>query len=121
MDAAAVIDRTKAACRSARPAIFFNEKEPDAARHLCDGCSERFECLAIEMKYETGKQPDMRAGIYGGMTPKQRFSLEGRGTPLRCLCGELFDPVDLRAGKLMCPACGCADTIEPLPDTGDRR
>ncbi len=62
---------------------------------------------------------DKRAGVYGGFTPLQRLALEQRGDDVRCPCGELRDPLDLRAGRLVCAHCDRVGTTSPIPDDGD--
>lgn len=117
------LDPEQMACVNSRTALFFPTDSTNYAkpRRLCDGCSVRRECLADEMTYEAGQILGLRHGMYGGLNPAQRYSLERRGTPLRCLCGELYDPIDLRAGELVCARCSTAGYMEPLTETGDKR
>ena len=66
------------ACRVADPDLFF----PDeinwryAAPHaiaICRKCPVRLECLAYALEIEGSTvNPDLRHGIWGGTTPKQR-------------------------------------------------
>lgn len=47
------------------------------ARAVCNLCPVRAECLAWAMKLETSD--NLRFGMYGGLTPKQRRRLHARG------------------------------------------
>lgn len=99
-----------ALCNGADPDIFFEDawtrkhipfnKALEKARGFCDNCPVRSKCLTDEMDYEKGALPSHRAGVYGGMTPHQRHSLEKRGTRY-----VEADPVDLRRN---------------IPDRGDQ-
>lgn len=88
--------------------------DPTEARALCDRCGERRECLDAEMRHEVGTIESQRFGIYGGLTPEQRYTLERRGDSWRCWCGELRDPIDLRAGVLACARCDRSGETLPL-------
>lgn len=104
---------------------WFQRKIPyneglSGAREDCDVCPVRGACLAMEMEAEQGAAIDHRAGVFGGMTPQQRYSLERRGQEPRCtLCDALRDPVKLRNGDLSCAACGVQGEMLPIPDRGD--
>lgn len=99
-----------ALCNGTNTDIFFEDRWADKripftkglekARTFCDACPVRRECLAAEMEYEKGMLWTHRAGIYGGLTPAQRFSLEKRGTDY-----SEADPVELRRS---------------IPDRGDQ-
>lgn len=108
------------ACEGEDVELFFDPVDPSRAREICDRCTARRECLAAEASYETGTPKAHRFGVYGGMTPQQRYTLERRGTELRCPCGELRDPIDLRAGELCCARCTVRGEMAPIPDNGDR-
>lgn len=95
--------------------------DPTKARELCDICDERRECLDAEMRYEAGTIEELRFGIYAGFTGPQRYALERRGDSWLCTCGELRDPIDLRAGLLLCAVCDRCGKTSPLPDDGDPR
>lgn len=64
---------TKAACRNARPEIFFPKSTEDedaaAARRVCRSCPVALECLRDAL--ETGEPH----GIRGGQTSRQRKAL----------------------------------------------
>lgn len=89
------------------------------AREFCDDCPVRAACLAMAADAEFNNADQHRAGIFGSMTPHQRYSLEKRGVGLSCsTCGEKYDPVLLRKGDL---SCSCGPKHMPLiPDRGDQ-
>lgn len=90
------------------------------AREDCDICPVRGACLEMEMEAEKGAAIDHRAGVFGGMTPQQRYSLERRGVEVFCsVCGKHRDPVKIRDGDLSCEHCGIEGEMEPVPDRGD--
>ena len=63
-----------AACRDRDPDVFFPatpEDEREAIR-ICQGCSVQQDCLEFAL------QARVRFGIWGGLTEKQRRSLERR-------------------------------------------
>jgi len=88
--------------------------DPTEARALCDTCGERRECLDAAMVHEVGTIESQRFGIYAGLTPEQRYTLERRGDSWRCWCGDLRDPIDLRAGLLCCATCNRGGETSPL-------
>jgi WhiB family transcriptional regulator, redox-sensing transcriptional regulator len=62
-----------AACRGQDPEMFFTgERDPRAARKICDGCLVRAECLQDVLKDETS---DRRFGVRAGLTPQERNKL----------------------------------------------
>lgn len=70
---------TRAACRAADPELFFpiSEQGPGAlqiaeATAICRGCPVRDLCLSYALA--TGQE----AGIWGGLTPRQRRALRPR-------------------------------------------
>lgn len=52
------------------------ERDAEGAAARCEGCPVKAECLAQAMRDEKGKPARLRAGIWGGLTPKQRVTLE---------------------------------------------
>lgn len=115
----------KALCADQPLSVFFDfDQVPVSvayanARDFCDCCPVRRACLDTAMKIEVNDGLDYRAGIFAGLTPAQRHSLQKRGTPLFCdTCDEMYDPVGLREGRLEC-RCG-TKTVAPLPDRGDQ-
>jgi hypothetical protein len=120
---------TEAACNEQPTELFFEDDWFKAhiaysvalpkAREFCDGCPVRVACLAMEADAEHGNADHHRAGIFAGMTPHQRYSLETRGVGLSCpTCDDKYDPVLLRKGDLSC-SCG-PKHMPPIPDRGDQ-
>lgn len=80
-----VIDWQKeAACADIGPGAFILNDEDDdagasamynAARPICAGCPVRAECLEFALDAEAGATPSHRAGIYGGLSPRQRYAV----------------------------------------------
>lgn len=111
--------RKEAACDGRPTWRFFEDswhqmKIPYAdglawAREDCDTCQVRGACLAMEMELEQGAAIDHRAGVFGGMTPQQRYSLERREVDW---AGS--DPTLLRQGIL-----ANGSSMAPIPDRGD--
>ena len=59
-----------AACRDANPdALFVLGAEQSKAKHLCDGCPVRTECLAEALDNQ------IEWGVWGGMTERERRAL----------------------------------------------
>lgn len=113
------------ACEGAPLSTFFGgddipwTKTVDGARDYCDTCPARAACLKMALEAEGDDTAEYRAGIFGGMTPFQRHSLRKRGVALECAnCGESYDPVELREGKI---ACRCeVRSMPPIPHRGDQ-
>lgn len=70
----------EAACIGASEHIFFPDKIGDKtdgpweeARTYCNQCTVRLECLKTALRDE--KESNMRYGMWGGTTPKQRHVL----------------------------------------------
>lgn len=84
---AAMVDdwRIDAACREVDPELFFPPAGPiglasaAAARRVCAGCPVRRDCLEAALRVEDGRYG--RYGMWGGMTPKERYQLS------RCRAG----------------------------------
>lgn len=79
------------------------------AREDCGVCPVRTACLEMEMEAEHGAAIDHRAGVFGGLTPQQRYSLERREVDWRGA-----DPKDLVQGFLP-----DGSRMAPIPDRGD--
>lgn len=86
--------QARARCRREDPALFFapeGPQEPAAARkrrersakYLCNHCPVKPECGQDALEREGSQGVDWRAGIFGGMTERQRYAI-ARGT-LRAL------------------------------------
>lgn len=77
-----------AACRNEDPELFFpvTEEGPEASRvrvalRVCASCPVRVECR----NYALGS--DMRYGIWGGLTERQRAELRSARRAVRALAG----------------------------------
>lgn len=65
------------------PDQWFSES-PDglaAAAELCAGCPIAEKCLAVAMRAEHGTGPYSRYGVFGGLTPIQRYALAHHPNP----------------------------------------
>jgi hypothetical protein len=89
------------------------------ARGICETCGVRRECGLAVMTDEAERPLEDRDGVFAGMTPGQRYSLERRGT-IRCDCGHVRDPLQLIDGVLACEACGTTESVPVVPLMGDR-
>lgn len=71
--------RDDALCREIDPDVFLVDRGPEAsyARSVCAICPVAEECLEAAMESETGDHTH-RAGIRGGLTPRQRSGLATR-------------------------------------------
>lgn len=107
--------RADAVCKGLNQDIFFDDiwtndrvdqYDVDAlyrARKLCAVCPVRVGCLSTALKAEAGMAAKFRAGLFAGLTPLQRSSLEKRGWD------GVQDPWDFIAGN----------GVRPIPDGGD--
>ena len=58
---------------------WFNpyEKEMEKAQAICrQECAHVVTCLKVALKFEEGIRLDLRHGVWGALTPFQRFKLE---------------------------------------------
>ena len=123
----------RAACRGMAPSVFFEEIfSPRAdgsdgradvralrrARAICTACPVRTECHASAMRFEKGLAGNRRFGIFGGLTPLQRHSLWRRGSWWCRGCGEVYDPLGVVSGDVVCQCCRRSDL--PVSDGGDQ-
>lgn len=120
---------TEAACTGKPTEMFYDDiwrqghtnlEALDQARSVCQTCSVRRECLAYVMAYENGLSVKSRGGVWGGLTPAQRRSLDVRQAPPHCECGRAFDPLQWLGRVLVCDQCGRRTAVSPLPDEGDQ-
>jgi hypothetical protein len=121
----------RAACADLPGAWFFDAiwepgEEVDAAmdaealeraERICAGCPVRVDCHVAALTEEGGAAENRRYGVRGGITPAQRYSVWRRDSARCDRCGEVFDPLGLVAGEVV---CGCGEFSEPtIPATGD--
>jgi WhiB family redox-sensing transcriptional regulator len=72
-----------AACRDMNQAIFY----PDGtgayiymeAKAICEPCPVRDACLEMAMRVEAGRELGYRHGMFGGLSPRQRWNLDRSG------------------------------------------
>ena len=75
--------RSEAACKDLPKELFFpdncgpNESQFQKAIKVCKTCPVQEPCLADAMKHERGER--CRYGVFGGLTPKQRYLLDKTG------------------------------------------
>lgn len=64
-------------CADMEPETFFPKSQDysgiKAAKKICQGCPVMDECLEDAMQKEAGIGHSGRAGIYGGMTARDRY------------------------------------------------
>lgn len=111
-------DLSKAPCRGAT-ALFYDDARRAEAVSICEACPVRRPCAVYTIGHESEVLPEERFGIAAGMTPEQRTSLMRRKT-LRCKCGEVRDPIQLRDGLVACTRCKTSEQTPPIPEQGDR-
>ena len=75
-----LIPRTKnnfdLACRRHNPETWFDEEAVDIAKEFCNACPIQDLCLKEAMLLEDGRALMSRHGVWGGLTPEERFELE---------------------------------------------
>lgn len=71
-----------ARCRVVGVEVFFPEGNggrfraaADEAKAVCDGCPVRRQCLDYALRIEGGAEAGSRAGIWGGLTPRERHAI----------------------------------------------
>lgn len=74
------------------------------AKAICAGCQIRERCLSEAMETERGDGQRGRHGIFGGMTPGERYKLADRCRPCEAGCGREL------AGDLRIHACSAECT-----------
>ncbi|MBD3778485.1 MAG: WhiB family transcriptional regulator [Micrococcales bacterium] len=69
----------EALCREVDPELFFPEgtgADWRTPRRICAACPVKGKCLDAAMREETGQSLASRAGMRGGMTPKERWTTD---------------------------------------------
>lgn len=82
----------EAACRGTDIDVFFPDGRSTAAatkiaKQICASCPVRMECLSYAIEAESGTYQGHRHGIYGGLTPQERASMDGRPRRARRIPG----------------------------------
>lgn len=68
-------------CKNVDVEIFFpdhhsnNMKQVLFAKEICSRCVARIECLEDALRIENDVSMHYRYGIFGGMTPKERYQI----------------------------------------------
>lgn len=82
--------RDQAQCRDTDPTLFHPERNDpasfDDARTICADCPVKAACLAYALDKERGLHPDVRWGMFGGLTSDERADLDG--FPMKEACGN---------------------------------
>lgn len=83
-----------AVCAQTDPESFFPEKggSTRGAKRICMGCSVRAECLVYAL------DNDIRFGIWGGMSERERRKLNAQRR-----CGDCKEPIE--KGRHLCDGC----------------
>ena len=73
--------RAHAACRGRDPEWWFPRpgSTGSQALRICAGCPVARDCLAEQMDREGGIHHADRHGIWGGLSPRQRYALARKG------------------------------------------
>lgn len=60
------------------PDLFFSEapRAVAAAKTLCAGCGHTETCANLAMTAERGENKSNRFGIFGGLTPDERWAID---------------------------------------------
>lgn len=112
----------RALCRGKRTWYDDGEADPELAREVCDRCPVRARCLDEALDFEAGVAISGRFGVWAGLTPAQRISVEKRNAVACPVCSAPFDPRLVRSGVVRCPAdpAHVDRALEPIPDGGDQ-
>lgn len=70
--------RDAAACAGEDFALFFPADGPPSNRAvaICWACPVRRACLETALEHEAGRHHAYRAGLWGGLSPKDRYQLD---------------------------------------------
>lgn len=124
--------RASAACAGSDPDMFFAKARDLTmeARRVCSGCPVKQLCLDAAMAEEKASPAKIRAGIRGGLTPRQRNNLavQRRGAP-RITGGNPLAPCGtnaaydrhLRNNEPVDEACRVAHNEKRRTDRAKRR
>lgn len=63
--------------------------QTEAAREICGFCPVRAACLVAALEREGHKKPEYRNGVWGGMTPNQRYNM-ARNRPLEIVTSTIL-------------------------------
>lgn len=109
--------RSSAACIGLGDEFFPSEPSKAMSvyaitRLICDACPVKAECLADALAHERGVSASGRAGMWGGLTPEQRWKVDRQVTgctsePVRRdSCGSWAGvTAHRRHGERACGAC----------------
>ena len=75
------MDLSEAACTGKSPVIFDNLNYRDQAKAICAGCPILAACRESTIQTEKCWGVKARGGVYGGMTPAERFAEDRRLWP----------------------------------------
>lgn len=56
----------------------WESREHSMAKQICQACPVRIQCLQYALHYEQGVGKRMRYGIWGGLSPEERWRLATR-------------------------------------------
>lgn len=65
-------------CEQHDPELWFSEapRAMAAAKALCAGCGHTETCANLAMTAERGERKSNRFGIFGGLTPAERWAID---------------------------------------------
>lgn len=72
---------------SADPELWFDPDLTDEAKDICDACPAKARCLVIALAQEVNLAGSSRWGVWGGLTPDERFEIE-RANRSCAVCGK---------------------------------
>lgn len=70
-------DEWQGLCYGYNPELWFSPKPEDVAeaKAICARCEHKEKCLILALRAEGGIGVDSRAGVYGGLTERERAQL----------------------------------------------
>lgn len=75
------LDMSRAACTQADDYAFHTPSNADIAKRICSGCPIVEGCREAALELEKGWGENVRASVFGGMTPAERFAEDRRRWP----------------------------------------